>query len=155
MTPLETFVAKDTIVSVVHQLFIATDKRDWPAVRACFADIVDFDMTSLAGGTPAKLTPAQITDAWEAGLKPIQHLHHQIGNLQIAVHGDAATAFCYGIALHYRATASGDNVRRFVGSYDFTLRCSGEGWAISAFRFNSRFVDGNLALETAPRKEAK
>jgi len=150
MTILDTLVAKDRIASVVHQLFMATDKRDWPAVRACFADLVVFDMTSLAGGTPGSLTPVQITDAWEAGLKPIQHVHHQTGNLEIAVHGDTATAFCYGIALHYRTTASGDNVRRFVGSYDLTLRRSGEGWAISAFRFNSKFVDGNLALEKAP-----
>ncbi|MDA8108314.1 MAG: nuclear transport factor 2 family protein [Betaproteobacteria bacterium] len=106
MTDLETLVAKDRIATVVHQLFTATDRRDWPAVRACFADVVDFDMTSLAGGTPARLTPLQITDGWEAGLKPIQHVHHQVGNLEISVHGDAATAFCYGIALHYRAKAT-------------------------------------------------
>ena len=155
MTDLETLVAKDRIAAVVHRLFTATDRRDWPAVRACLADVVDFDMTSLAGGNPARLTPTQITDGWDAALKPIQNVHHQIGNLQIAVHGDAATTFCYGIALHYRATASGDNVRRFVGSYDFALRRSGEGWVISAFRFNAKFVDGNLALEKAPLKGAK
>jgi hypothetical protein len=151
MTDLQLLATKDDIATVIHQLFIATDQRDWSAVRACFADAVDFDMTSLAGGAPVALSPVQITDAWDAGLKPIQHVHHQVGNLQVTVHGDTATAFCYGIALHYRPTADGNNVRRFVGSYDFTLRRIGSGWVISAFRFNAKFVDGNLALDSAPQ----
>jgi hypothetical protein len=107
-------------------------------------------MTSLAGGSSATLTPAQITAAWDAGLKPIEHVHHQAGNLQITVENKAATAFCYGIALHYRTTKSGDNVRRFVGSYDFGLELTPRGWLISSFRFNVKFVDGNLALEKEP-----
>ena len=150
MTDLATLAAKDQIAACIYQLFIGTDQRDWPKVRDCFADAVHFDMTSLAGGSPATLTPGQITDAWEAGLKPIEHVHHQAGNLQIDVQGKAATAFCYGIALHYRTTKSGENVRRFVGSYDFRLELTPRGWLISSFRFNVKFVDGNLALETAP-----
>ncbi len=150
MSDLDTLMAKDGIATVVHRLFIATDQRDWEAVRRCFADLVDFDMTSLVGGTPVQLTPGQIADAWDAGLKPIQHVHHQVGNLVIQVRGDAATAFCYGVALHFRPTASGANVRRFVGSYDFELRRGSDGWRIGGFRFTAKFVDGNLGLEQAP-----
>lgn len=151
MTDLQLLGTKDDIATVIHRLFIATDQRDWSTVRGCFADTVDFDMTSLVGGAPVTLTPVQIADAWESGLKPIQHVHHQVGNLQITVQGDTATAFCYGIALHYRPTAAGNNVRRFVGSYDFTLRHAGSRWLITAFRFNAKFVDGNLALDAAPQ----
>ena len=146
---LATLTAKDEIARCVHDLFISTDRRDWSRVRACFADKVHFDMTSLAGGQPVELTPTQITDIWEAGLKPLEKIHHQAGNLQISVRGDVADAFCYGIALHYRTTKSGDNVRRFVGSYDFRLERIARGWAISSFRFNVKFVDGNRNLETA------
>jgi hypothetical protein len=150
VTELDTLVAKDRITSCLHQLFISTDNRDWVAVRACLDDTVRFDMTSLAGGTPVDLTPQQITDAWEAALKPIDHVHHQAGNLEIQVLGDRATAFCYGIALHHRPVASGNNIRRFVGSYDFELRAIDRGWVISLFRFNAKFVDGNLELEKVP-----
>ncbi len=104
-------------------------------------------MTSLAGGEPQRLTPAQITDAWAAGLAPIEQVHHQAGNLQIVVAGDRATAFCYGVALHYRKTLSGNDVRRFVGSYDFGMEKAGGQWRISLFRFNLKFMDGNLTLE--------
>ncbi|HKY61360.1 MAG TPA: nuclear transport factor 2 family protein [Gemmatimonadota bacterium] len=149
MTDLATLAAKDRITDCIHQLFISTDQRDWPKVRACFAKSVHFDMTSLTGGAVADLSPKQITDAWDEGLKPLEHVHHQIGNLQISIGDDEATAFCYGIALHYRTTGSGDNVRRFVGSYDFRLKPAPHGWVIHAFRFNAKFVDGNRDLENS------
>ena len=147
MTELDALVAKDRITSCLHQLFISTDRRDWVGARACFADTVRFDMTSLAGGEPLDLTPHQITDAWAAALNAIDHVHHQVGNLEIKVLDDRATAFCYGIALHHRPVPSGNNIRRFVGTYDFELRASKRGWLISLFRFNAKFVDGNLELE--------
>lgn len=150
MADLETLAAKDDIARCIYDLFIGTDQRNWAKVRGCFADSVHFDMTSLAGGSPVKLTPKEIARAWEKGLKAIEHVHHQAGNLQIAVQGDNATAFCYGIALHHRKTKSGDDVRRFVGSYDFGLGKTPNGWVIHAFRFSAKFVDGNLSLETAP-----
>ena len=63
------------------------------------------------------------------------------------VNGEEATAFWYGIASHYRKTRSGRNTRQFVGSYDFRLvRHRGE-WRISSFRFNLKYLDGNLELE--------
>ena len=149
MGETSTLVAKDQIATCIYDLFIGTDRRDWSLVRGCFAEQVLFDMTSLAGGEPVPLTPAQITDTWETGLRPLEHVHHQAGNLQIAVQGENATAFCYGIALHHRKTKSGNDVRRFVGSYDFGLEKTARGWLIRAFRFSVKFVDGNLSLETA------
>jgi hypothetical protein len=149
MGETSTLVAKDQIATCIYDLFIGTDRRDWSLVRGCFAEQVLFDMTSLAGGEPVPLTPAQITDTWETGLRPLEHVHHQAGNLQISVDGTSATAFCYGIALHYRTTKDGNNVRRFVGSYDFELRFAAGLWRISAFRFNLKFVDGNRELESS------
>jgi hypothetical protein len=147
--PLLLLLEKDRIIDTINQLFISTDKRDWPGVRRCFADSVLFDMTSLAGGKPTPMTPEQISAVWEQGLRPIESIHHQAGNYRVDIHGEQATAFCYGIALHYRRTRSGQNTRTFVGSYDFhLLRLEGR-WRIDSFRFNLKFLDGNLELEQA------
>jgi hypothetical protein len=135
------------IIAAVNELFIRTDRKDWPAVEACFADEVEFDMTSLAGGAPARLGPAQIVDGWRTGLAPIEAVHHLAGNHLVRVTGDEATAFCYGIAHHFRRTKSGRNTRVFAGSYDLGLRRSPTGWKIHQFRFTAKFVDGNLELE--------
>ena len=146
---LRELVEKDRIAAVIHRLFVGTDAHDWDAVRECLADSVLFDMTSLAGGEPAHLTPRQITEAWEAGRRPIEAIHQQAGNL-IERGDQGATASCYGIAYHFRRTASGRNTRVFVGSYDFRLRREVDDWKIDLFRFNVKFVDGNLELEKEP-----
>jgi hypothetical protein len=135
------------VIDAVNRLFIATDRRDWEGVRHAFADRVSFDMTSMAGGEPQTLAPADIAGAWESGLKPIQAIHHQSGNFRIEIAGDRAKAFCYGIAYHYRPTKSGRNTRVFVGSYDFGLLHGAGGWKIDSFKFDLKFIDGNPALE--------
>jgi hypothetical protein len=140
-------IDKDRIAAVINQVFVATDFRDWPAVRECLAPSVLLDMTAPAGGEPARLTPQQVSDGWETGLRPIEHVHHQTGNLSIECGGDQAEARCYGIAYHYRRTRSGRNTRVFVGSYEFHLQRQAERWRIDVFRFVPKFVEGNLELE--------
>lgn len=144
---LERLLAQEAIVDRINDLFVGTDRRDWDRVGACFAPRVHFDMTSLAGGTPAELTPNDIVSAWREGLAPITAVHHQIGNHRVDVRGAEADAFCYGIAFHYRKTASGRNVRSFVGSYTFHLTRAAGPWQIDRFRFDCKFIDGNPALE--------
>jgi hypothetical protein len=134
------------IAGVINTVFLSTDAREWARVKECFARTVTFDMTSLAGGSPQEMSPDEIVSGWQAGLKPIEKVHHQWGNLTIACTGAEATASCYGIAYHYRRTATGKNTRVFVGSYDFHLRLDGQ-WRIDLFRFNLKFIDGNVELE--------
>jgi hypothetical protein len=141
--------AKDQIVDTINRLFVSTDLRDWQAVRGCFAEAVLFDMSSAGGGPPAQMTPQEITDGWDGGLRPIKSIHHQAGNFRVEVSGDQATASCYGIAYHHRPVRSGRNIRMFVGSYDFSLIRSGT-WRITAFRFNLKFIDGNVELHLEP-----
>ncbi|GAB3354546.1 nuclear transport factor 2 family protein [Lysobacter tyrosinilyticus] len=145
---LETLLDKDAIGDVIHQLFIATDDRDWAAVRLALAPRLLVDMTSLTGGEPSEIDGPTLASMWEAGLRTIQAVHHQVGNLRISVDGDAAEAFCYGTATHYRPTASGRNVRAFVGSYDFALARMDGTWRITLFRFKLKYLDGNPQLET-------
>lgn len=144
---LRDLVDERDVIAAIHELFIRTDQRDWPAVRSCFADAVIFDMTSLAGGAPKKLSPTEIAQIWEAGLTPLDSVHHQAGNFKVRLQGEEAEAFCYGIAFHSRRVASGKNTRTFVGSYDFGLRRAGLAWKIHRFKFTAKFVDGNAQLE--------
>lgn len=144
---LQHLLEKDRIIDTINQLFIGTDTRDWPTVRACFADTVYFDMTALAGGSAGQLTPEQIVAAWEESLRPLQAIHHQVGNYRVQLEGDQATAFCYATASHYRPTRSGHNTRVVVGSYDLHLRRVEGRWQIDSFRFTLKYVDGNAALE--------
>jgi hypothetical protein len=114
----------------------------------CASRRVRFDMTSVTGGEPTEIAAEAIVAAWDRGLRPLQAMHHQIGNLSVDVHGDRASATCYGVAYHYLPTRSGRNTRMFVGNYDFELEKHGDRWRITLFRFNLKFLDGNVDLET-------
>jgi hypothetical protein len=137
------------VADVVVSLFVATDRRDWVAVSGCFAEKVTLDMTSMAGGEPGETTGGAIAAMWEEGLRPMDRVHHQVGNLRVKVAGDEAKATCYGIALHHREAASPRATRVFVGSYDLRLRRTEERWRIESFRFDLAFIEGNPELEKA------
>jgi len=147
--PIETLLNKDRIIGVINDLFVGTDNRDWAMVKRCFADKVLFDMTSLAGGAPSTLTPQQIVEAWDQGLKPLKAVHHQAGNYSVTVQGHEATAHCYGIAYHYLPNKTNRDTRTFVGSYDFHLTNKEQNWRIDQFKFNLKFIDGNPNLENS------
>ncbi len=137
---------RDTVVETVTRLFVTTDRRDWPAVRACFADAVLFDMSSLSGEKEDTVGADEIVAGWRDGLRALQAIHHQVGNFLVTFAGGGAEVFCYGIAFHYLPSPTGGNVRRFVGSYDFHLVRSGTGWRIDAMAYRNKFTDGNLNL---------
>jgi hypothetical protein len=141
MTDHVALLEKDRIIGVITRLFVTTDRRDWQAVKECFAGSVLFDMTSLAGGEPANLTPEQIVEGWEQGLRDLSAIHHQAGNYLVTLGAGEADAFCYGIALHRLPEKAGGGTRRFVGSYDFHMRKGRDSWKIDRFRFNLKFMD--------------
>lgn len=136
-----------TVEDTVIRLFVATDERDWPTVQACFADPLILDMTSMVGGSPTSMTPRQVTDAWAEGFKTLDHVHHQIGNLQTQITGPRARVKCYGVAFHHRAGAAGVKTRVFVGTYEVSLIDAGKLWRIDRLTFKLKFIDGNLELE--------
>jgi hypothetical protein len=146
MDPLIRLVEKDKVVTTCTLLFNHTDARNWQGVQACFAPEVLFDMTSLTGGDPVTMTPRAIADAWEQGLRPLQAIHHQVGNFIVDVKDRQADVFCYGIAAHYLPNPTGNHTRVFVGSYDFHLSKMSDDWRIDKFKFKLKYIDGNKEL---------
>jgi hypothetical protein len=146
---LQQLLDERDVADLVVRLFVATDRRDWRAVEACLAERVTLDMTSMTGGEPLQKSGPELAALWEEGLRPIDHVHHQVGNLRVTVSGDEAKATCYGIALHHRKISGPRKTRVFVGSYDVRLRRQEGRWRIEAFRFDLAFLEGNLELEKA------
>lgn len=142
----------NALIDVVNSVFINTDERRWDRVKAAFADRVNLDYTSMAGGQPATLTPEQIVAAWQQVLPGFEHTHHQLGNYVVQENGNTAAAFCYGTATHYLPNESGQNLWTVVGTYDFRLANTPAGWKITAMTFHLKYQDGNLTLPDLARK---
>jgi hypothetical protein len=135
------------IEDAVVRMFVATDERDWPVLEDCFTNPFTLDMTSMVGGTPTEMAPHQVAQAWATAFAPLDHVHHQIGNLRTEVRGDEALVKCYGVAFHHRSAAIGLKSRIFVGTYELQLRSLPDRWRISRLVFKLKFIDGNLELE--------
>lgn len=135
------------VEDAVVRMFVATDERDWPTLEDCFTNPFTLDMTSLAGGDPAETAPADVARAWADGFRPLDHVHHQIGNLRAEVDGNRAKVACYGVAFHHRAKATGGKTRVFVGTYELDLLAFPDRWRIDRLVFRLKFIDGNLELE--------
>lgn len=148
---IEQVIERIQVIDTVTRLFVYTDQQDWTKVLSeCFAPQVLFDMYSLTGTAPTLMAAEEIVAGWDAGLKPLAAVHHQVGNFLVRFNEDGADAFCYGIASHYLPNPTGENTRVFVGSYDVHLRRLDDGWRIDRFKFTAKYVDGNLNLEQTP-----
>jgi len=140
------------VADTVTRLFINTDERNWEGVADCFATKVLFDMSSLSGIKPSRVSPKKIVDQWESGLRGLSAVHHQVGNMLVSVEGGEASAFCYATAMHYYPNPTGNDTRTFVGTYDIHLGKEEGGWKIDMFRFNLKFTEGNALLSELARK---
>ena len=142
------FAERVAVEDLAIRLFVATDRRNWPAVEDCFTDPLILDMTSLAGGEPLTLKPADVSRAWAEGFRSLDHVHHQVGNFQTSITGDRARMHCYGIAFHHRASiATTSRTRVFVGTYDLDCTRDQGRWRIGLLRFHLKFIEGNPELD--------
>ena len=142
-------VTRGAVEDTVVRMFVATDERDWQTLERCLSDPFTLDMTSVLGGAPVDMTPHEVAEAWAASFGALDHVHHQIGNLRTEIDGARAVVRCYGVAFHHREAAAGGKTRTFVGTYEITLREVAGAWRIERLVFALKFIDGNLALETA------
>ncbi|HEV2801834.1 MAG TPA: nuclear transport factor 2 family protein [Pyrinomonadaceae bacterium] len=134
---------RDKIIETVGNIFSGADERDWQKVQRAMAGEVYLDYTSLAGGSPATLSPTAIVESWKGVLPGFRSTHHQIGNFKVKVEGDRAEANFSGLALHY---LNGETWT-VVGTYDFSLVKGKSGeWAVERMKLNLQKQDGNLQL---------
>jgi hypothetical protein len=148
-------IDRGRVTDTVTRLFVNTDERNWQGVLECFASRVLFDMSSMTGVKPSRVNPKKIVDQWESGLRGLEAIHHQTGNMLVRVEGDEASAFCYATATHYFPNPTGNDTRTLVGTYDLHLARDEESWRIDAFRFNLKFTTGNLLLGELAKKASK
>jgi hypothetical protein len=147
---LRVLLRREAAIRTVVDTFVATDERDWNRLRELFDETVRFDMSSLTGDAAAEVPAGDIIGAWKEGLEPLASVHHQVGNFQVDLHPGGADVRCYGVAYHHLPNETGENTRRFVGTYEFHVHKRNGPWQVDALTFHLKFVDGNLELEKAP-----
>ncbi|WP_251016415.1 nuclear transport factor 2 family protein [Streptomyces sp. ISL-99] len=106
------------------------DQREGERLAGVFAEKVTLDYTSLAGGEPAELTPAEIVAAWTSALGGYDATQHLITNHLVDIEGDTAVCTAAFQATHRLATPHGSPLWTLGGTYRFGLvRTAGHGCA--------------------------
>ncbi|MFI6294179.1 nuclear transport factor 2 family protein [Nonomuraea sp. NPDC050790] len=134
------------IIETCTRMAWHSDQREWNRLAEVFADSVTLDYTSLNGGEPATLTPAQIVEAWSGLLGAFDATQHLITNHLVTVEDGTAVCTASFQATHRLANPHGSPLWTLGGTYRFDLVRSGGGWKISGVVMTATWADGNKDL---------
>lgn len=134
------FETKIEIAETCTRMAVHADRREWTLLRGLFADKVLLDYTSLNGGEPATLAPAQIMEGWQSALGAYKATQHLLGNHLVTIDGDAALCTASFQATHRKPD---DTLWTLGGIYRFTLVRTGDGWRITSVVMTTAWSDGS------------
>ncbi len=142
------FTDRESIVEVVNKLFVYTDAQEWSKLKTeVFANLVDFDMSSLGGETTTGKSSDEICSDWKSGFNGLDAVNHLAGNHLVTINANEADVFVYATATHFKESATKGKKREFVGSYNLHLTKNKESWKIDKFKYNLQYASGNLTME--------
>jgi hypothetical protein len=133
---------------VIGNLALLLDARDWNSLEGLFADSVYYDRTSLFGGEPQALRPAELVEGYRQALGNLDALHHLITGHVIKIDGDSATCAANMQGTHVVANASGGPIWTVGGRHDYQLERTADGCKISALTFTVQWATGNMHIVT-------
>jgi ketosteroid isomerase-like protein len=132
----------ERIRAAVMDMARAADSKDWKTLRSTFADEVDFDYTSVAGGKPARLRGDDIVTGWREGLGRYRETKHNFSDMAVKIEGDKAICTFSGQATHVR-DENGKPVRWSCGGdYTYGFTRTAQGWKVTSARFDMKWEQG-------------
>ncbi len=126
------------IKTIVESVAVLADSGNFEALEELYADEIQVDYTSLAGGEPELKSPKALMMEWAGVLPGFERTRHEISNIEVSVSGSQAVATADVIADHYVA----ELFWQVTGDYRYELVNAGEGWRIAAATFNLRNEQG-------------
>jgi len=135
-------VENDKIIQTITAIFDGADARDWPKVKAAFADQVLLDYSSMNGNPATHVKSEDIIAAWSGFLPGFDKTHHQVFDFTIDQQNDKADVQFRGVADHFI-----DQSKWTVeGTYDVEVIGKGGNWQATKFRLNFETQSGDTSL---------
>lgn len=139
------------IVTLVSSIPLAVDRAAYALAEAAFAPEVVIDYTSLWGGEPATMTPAQLMDAWRGIVPGFDATWHELGNVSVTITGDTATATAFVDGRHW----IGDALWRPMGTYHWDVAQIEGEWRVTRMEFDMTNEIGDRALAAEAMDRAR
>lgn len=143
------------IIDTCDRMGWYSDRREWDRAAALFANKVLLDYTSLLGGEPTAVTPAELVASWAAVLGGYDSSQHLMTNHIVAIDGRTATCTASYQATHLLVNPLGSPLWRVGGIYRFHLARSGDGWRIDELAMEILWAEGNKNIvDLAAQRQA-
>jgi hypothetical protein len=139
------------VISVVSSIPLAVDLAAYDLAEQAFAPSVVIDYTSLWGGEPAAMTPADLMTSWRGIVPGFDATWHQLSDVSATVTGDTATATAFVDGRHW----IGDQLWRPVGNYLWDLQKIEGDWKVTRMVFAMTEEIGDRAVATQAMERAK
>lgn len=152
---LQTLIDQQTVTETVVRVANYADAREWDLLRVCFTDEVEVDYTSLAGGEPSTVKADDLIAGWRGTLSGFDATQHQVTNILVTLEGDEARVNAYIHADHYLEGAPDGDHWLVLGTYDYRLVRTDDGWRVRATKLNLKRLEGNNELADAATERAK
>ncbi|MCW2613535.1 MAG: hypothetical protein JWN08_529 [Frankiales bacterium] len=127
------------IAEVLARYCDALDQRRWDLLQTVFTADASADYGSV--GLPTGVE--EIATAIRRTIADLDATQHLVGNIQVQVQGDTATAQCYLISQHVRAGQPGGEEYLLGGRYVDELVRTPDGWRITFRRLHRMWAAGN------------
>lgn len=136
---------RDQLAELASKLGLLVDARDWTGLPELFCDAIDVDYTSLNGGEPQRLAPAELIEGWKRNLEALRATQHLIANHVVTLDGDEARVTTNVTATHI--SPAEPNEHWVVGGrYDMVARRTSAGWRIAALTLTVRWMTGSQKI---------
>jgi hypothetical protein len=140
---------RDLIIDTTTRVAWYADRRQWDDIPPLFAAEVLLDYTSLTGGDPVRVAPADIGASWRASLGGLDATQHLISNYLVELNDDArATVTAQFVATHVLSNPHGSPTWVLGGHYRWTLIRAGEEWKIDSMTMTATWASGNQQIMT-------
>jgi hypothetical protein len=139
------------VISVVSSIPMAVDLAAYDLAENAFAPKIVIDYTSLWGGQPSNMTPAELMTAWRGIVPGFTATWHELSNVRAIVNGDKATATAFVDGRHWL----GEQLWRPVGNYHWDLEKIGGQWKVTRMQFAMTQEIGSRDVATQAMQAAK
>jgi SnoaL-like domain len=131
------------VIQLVSSIPLAVDLANYDLAQAAFAPSIVVDYTSLWGGTPNTMTPAELMTGWRGIVPGFDATFHELTNVKATITGSTATATANVDGRHW----IGDRLWRPIGTYHWDLTKNAQGrWQVTRMVFNMTQELGDRAL---------
>jgi hypothetical protein len=128
---------------VVDEIDNACDAKDWAKCSEFFAEEVNVDFTSLAGGEASRVKAEDLIAAWAKNLFAEKKSFHMRSNHRIELSGTRAEVYSKGYAFNLLESGEVSGLWEVWGEYMHTLERTENGWKVSGMTLTVTHTRGD------------